>query len=192
MSTTTIWLLLLFIPVMLWLRYSDNNNLVNDLKAAGEKYNGSITGEGMFSQASLNVPYKGSVLVVTCTRYRRGTDIYSAVLTLSEPHFPEFTLGTNSILQKSVGNYGDDRILTGDERFDFLFIVRGQDHFAVTKVLTEEVREKLKNKPFYTPSFTFEPARFIMSTTLVDYTKRSDAYTVLVDTIISMLDNTWK
>jgi hypothetical protein len=60
------------------------------------------------------------------------------------------------------------------------------------KVFTEEVREKLKNKPFYTPSCIFEPARFSMSTTLTGYDQRSDAYTVLVDTIISMLDNAWK
>ena len=176
---------------MLWLKYSDSYKFANDLKAAGEKYYGSVAGEGMFSQPSLNVPYKGNMLVITCTRYRRGTDIYSAVLTLSEPHFPEITLGTNSILQKSVGNYGSDRVLTGDERFDFLFIVRSRVHSAVMKVLTEEVREKLKNKPFYTPSFTFEPARFNMSTTLTGYDQRSDAYEVFVDIIISMLDRAW-
>jgi hypothetical protein len=177
---------------MLWLKYSDSYNFANNLKAAGEKYNGSVAGEGMFSQASLNVPYKGNVLVITCMRYRRGSDIYSAVLNLSEPHFPEITLGTNSILQKSIGNYGNDRVLTGDERFDFLFIVQSQDHSAVMKVLTEEVREKLKNKPFYTPAFTFEPAKFSMSTTLTGYNQRSDAYTVFVDTIISMLDMAWE
>ena len=177
---------------MLWLKYSDSYKFAIDLKAAGEKYNGSVAGEGMFSQPSLNVPFKGNMLVITCTRYRRGSDIYSAALTLSESHFHEFSLGTNSIIQKSVGNYGSDRVLTGDERFDFLFIVRGQDRSAVMKVLTEEVREKLKNKPFYTPSFTFEPAKFIMSTTLIDYTKRSYACAVFVDTIISILDIAWR
>jgi hypothetical protein len=177
---------------MLWLRYSDNSNLANDLKAAGEKYSGSVADVGIFGQPSLNVPYKGNVLVITCTRYRRGTDIYSAVLNLSESHFHEFSLGTNSIIQKSVGNYGSDRVLTGDERFDFLFIVRSQDRSAVMKVLTEGVREKLKNKPFYTPSFTFEPARFIMSTNLIGYSQRSDACAVFVGTIISMLDMAWR
>jgi hypothetical protein len=85
---------------MLWLRYSDNNKLANDLKATGEKYNGSVADVGIFSQASLNVPYKGNVLVITRTPRRRGPDGYYAVLTLSESHFPEITLGTNSILQK--------------------------------------------------------------------------------------------
>ena len=176
---------------MLWLKYSDSSKFANNLKTAGEKYNGSVAGEGMFSQPSLNVPYKGNMLVITCTRYRRGTDIYSAVLDLSEPHFPEIMLGTNSILQKSVGNYGSDRVLTGDERFDFLFIVRSPNHSAVMKVLTEEVREKLKNKPFYTPSFTFEPVRFYMSTNLTGYSQRSVACAVFVDTIISLLNKAW-
>ena len=191
MSATAIWLIVLFIPVMIWLRYSDNNNYANDLKTAGEKYNGTVAGEGLFGQLSLNIPYKGGVLVITPTRYRRGPDILSAILSLSEPHFPEITLGTNSILQKSIDQYGSDRVLTGDERFDFLFIVRSSHHAPVMKVLTEEVREKLKNKPFYTPSFTFEPARFGMSTTLTGYSQRSVACAVFVDTIISMLNKAW-
>jgi hypothetical protein len=192
MSTSTIWLLLIFIPIMLWLRYSDNYKLANAFKAAGEKYNGSVTDVGMFSQISLSIPYKGNVLIITCARYRRGPDIYFAVLTLPEPHFPEITLGTNSILQKSVGNFGSDRVLTGDERFDFLFIVRSQDRSAVMKVLTEKVRENLKSKPFYTPLFAFAPAKFSMSTTLTGYSQRSDACAVFVDTIISMLDTAWR
>ena len=192
MSPNTIWLLLIFIPIMLWLRYSDNNNLANDLKAAGEKYKGSVTDVGMFSQANLNVPYKGSVLVITCARYRHGPDTYSAVLTLSEPHFPEIRLRTNSVLQKSVGNYGSDRVLTGDDRFDFLFIVESQDRSVVMKILTKEVMENLKNKPFYTPLFAFAPAKFSMSATLTGYSHRSDACAIFVDTIISMLDTAWR
>ena len=197
MSTSAIWviLMLFLVPIALWVNYYDNKSRTNNLKAFGEKYNGSVTGAGIFSLASLNIPYKDNTLIVTFTppsRASGGSSDYSASLTLSEPHFPEFTLGTNSILQKAIGNYGSDRILTGDERFDFLFIVRGQDRSVVMKVLTEEIREKLKNKPFDMPSFIFKPTSFSISTPVLGYSKqRSDAKDVFISTIISLLDAAW-
>jgi TFIIF-interacting CTD phosphatase-like protein len=103
------------------------------------------------------------------------------------------------MILKWIGKYGDDRILTGDERFDQLFIVRSQNRPAVMKVLTDDVRAKLKDPAFMMPSFTMKPTQFNM-TTAFDFTRDKQLSNQLgpqphrqmfIDTVLAILDQAW-
>ena len=188
-----IWYIIIAIPFVLVARYYINREDVASLEPVAQKYGGKVIQGGTFGSNHLEIPYRGNTLHVTAYPARRGPTTYQAILEVDGAHFVEMTLGTNSILQKAVGKYGNDRVLTGDDRFDFLFIVSSQDPSAVTKVFTVEVREKLKAPLFFMPSLEFTPNRFLLTTTF-QYSFKSNSKTylpALIDTALLILDQAW-
>jgi len=187
----TLWFFLLAIPIGLGIGYFLNKGSADALTSIADKYHGSVSSSGISGPTELIIPYRGFTLHITpyinARRSRIGNPSIQAVLKLDAPHFPELSLKRYSpVLWKKNSQ---DPIPTGDEEFDRLFVVHASDPLAVKKVLTDSIREQLKDERLQQTSFYMEPDKFVMSG--YGNSLDRDAYETFTDAALAILDQAW-
>lgn len=161
-----------------------------------EKFDGVYTPGGNFRGECLTLPYRSYDLVIELRSSKSHSAAFIASLEMEKPHLPEISLATNSILKKSLDIEEENRILTGDDRFDFLFQVVCEDADLARKIFSKDVRDNLKSKLLYTPKFYMEPDYFELTTSYppVSFSQQKYEHSVnhFIKTALSILDAAWE
>ena len=166
------------------------------LTPLAEKFNGEYARNDLANMESFTIPYHECTLIVKLHVLPDTQSVIRAALQTDSPHLPELTLSTNSILKKAFNYEGENRILTGDERFDTLFQVASDDAGLVRKIFSEDVREGLKNKILHMPTFEMSPNTFAMKAFLLNFSPSPERSATVLEhftkTAISILDRAWQ
>ena len=157
------------------------------------KYGGTYTLGGQFNNDYLSLPYKGSDLNVTYYSGNRGSiSGFSAKLETSVPHLGEALLWASSS-RKNASESREGQVLTGDEKFDDVFLVRSQDVSFVKRVFNEKVRQAILQKygkrKFYMLRVDLTETTFNLFARVSKY--RVSYYEDVVEIAMSILGAAW-
>lgn len=111
-----------------------------------ERFSGVYTEVGNFPGRYLTLPYRGYDLVIELRTPKGNSASFIASLEIEDPHLPVLSLIKNSVLKKALNIEEGNRVLTGDECFDFLFQAICEDADLARKIFSKDVRGDLKSK----------------------------------------------
>ncbi len=180
--------------VLLWM--VDAQQQAGRHAPVAKRFNGIYTPGGNFRRSHLNLPYRGYDLVIELHAANSSRPAFCARLEMDKPNLPELSLITNSILKKSLDIEEENRTLTGDERFDFLFQVVCEDADLAGKIFSKDVRDNLKSELLHMPKFDMESDHFEMTASFSPASfsrqKYDQSLEHFIETVLSVLDSAWK
>ena len=159
------------------------------------KFNGTYSRDGFSNTETLTIPYHGYTLTVHLYVNDGSKSVLHASILMDAPYLPGLTLSTNSILKKTFQIEDENRVTTGDERFDFLFQVACDDPKLVGKIFSEDVRDALKDKILHMPTIEMTGDSFTMKSFLLHFGPSPENSARVLEhftrTAISILDKAW-
>lgn len=174
-----------------------------------KKYNAEYQPEEILQGDHLFVPYRDNDLVIKLRtrQYTKPTGdpdhtrnvrvrILTAELELDKAHLPLISLATDSFFKKIVSFDNEDRVHTGDEKFDKRYVIESADPNLVKKLFPEETRKKLTAGHIKHAEFLMNEDHFNMEVVLSDIElshpdmgKRIEEF---IDLAIFFLERAWQ
>ncbi len=149
------------------------------------KRSGKVTKN--FGQPLLTFTYKDCPVLVSTypgSKYRpRFTKVHA---TIPNPQGNKIKVYTETIASDIVKAFGGQDIHIGNADFDDKFMIKSNNEFFPTTLLTLQVQEKLLNLRKHRPTLTLELNQLLIH--LPRYLKTEEEYDLLIDTALLCID----
>jgi len=156
------------------------------LTLEAEKRGGEFSKSSLFGRQELRLPFKGNtVLIYSVPGSRYSPPRTYATLKSDTINLPAIGIAPNSVSQKLIGAFGKERYLTNDEEFDKKIVVRGDDPFALQRLLGTDVKQKLTDGSLRNLEVKFKPHEFQF--TIQAIPSNEDGYDNFIDTALLLL-----
>lgn len=119
---------------------SKRNELLADQAA---KRGGELAKDGFLRRSELRLPYKGNKLIIYFMPGSKNSPSRTiATLRTETVMLPTLDILRNDLTQKLMGAFGKERILINNEEFDRKCIVRSEDPFLPTRILSNDIQQR--------------------------------------------------
>lgn len=182
----TLTLLFALATIGVWVGVYQNRQHLAILNAQAEKRGGEVVRNNIFSRAELHLPFKGiTIKVFALPGNRYSPPRMLATVRSDSALFPAINVLRNTPMQKLLGSFGRERILTGDEEFDKRCVVRADDSYTVQRLLTPTVRLCFLD-PFLR-SLELKASPQSIQIQIYSYSKDDEAYDHFIEAALTIL-----
>ena len=128
------------------------------LTRQAEKRGGQLEAGGFLGRTDLLLTYNGiPIRVYSIPGGKNRPPNTGAESKQDSPRFPTLRDVRNFLLQKMLGVFGKERLLTGNEEFDDHFVVTGENPSTAHRVIPDDLKAKLPEFPFHSLAIDIGP-----------------------------------
>jgi hypothetical protein len=99
--------------------------------------------------------------------------------------FPKIRVGRNTLFQKTLETFGQERFRLGDEDFDQAFVIQTEDESSARRVLSYEIQKNLLELVSKNPSLETGPKQFRW--VILQIPKNTEEYDLFIETGLAVL-----
>ena len=155
-------------------------------KRGGEFSRGVLGGWG--SSSELRLPFKGNIVRIYSVQGGKNRSPQTcSEMKFSTPTLTNLEVWRNDPSQKIIDMFGKERIMTDDEEFDRLYVIRGDDPLVARRVFAPALRQRLTEQGVRAQYVRINPTLFKIS--ILGIPNSEEDYDIFIDTVFLALKN---